>query len=418
MAKRKLLFFFTASFPYGKDEAFIEDEIKVLCAAFDKVIIITNNISGNKRPLPVNATIEYLPYNLTSLEKISALHLLTNQMYAGEADFVKKVYKLEISHLIRKIILTSIYKARKTERFILQLQRTYAQTDDILTLYSYWMNDMAIGCALTKAHHNSLRFVTRVHGWDLYAERHTPPYLPFRKFISAHADQVCFISHQGLNYFKNTYNISKGDNLVVNYLGTSQRIIKECKRDNNTLRLASCSSVIPLKQLDRIAETLSLIPDGISVEWTHLGGGPELENLTNLAHRLFSGKSHIQFHFTGALTHEEVIHYFNTHAVDLFINASRYEGLPVSLMEAFSFGIPAMAPHIGGISEIIDPGLNGYIFNPDASPQHMAALLIEFMQLPDYRHQEMRLAAYKKWEQLFNSEKNYTDFTHRILLPA
>lgn len=418
MAQHKLLFFFTASFPYGKDEAFIEDEINVLCAAFDKVIIITNNTTGSIRPLPDNVFIEYFPYNLTVFEKISAITFLSDKMYAGEAGYVKSVYKVNYSHAIRKIILTSIYKARKTERYILQWQQKYAQPNDILVLYSYWMNDMAIGCALTKAHHNSFRFVTRVHGWDLYAERHTPAYLPFRRFISDNADQVCFISHQGLNYFKNTYNISKGDNLGVNYLGTSQRIIKEYKRDSALLRLVSCSSVIPLKQLDRIAETISLMPENISIEWTHLGGGHELGNLTKLANRLFSGKPHIQFHFTGALTHEDVIRYFNTHTVDLFINASRYEGLPVSLMEAFSFGIPAIAPNIGGISEILDHGLNGYIFNPDASPQHIATLLIEFMQLPDYRFQEMRLSAYKKWEQFFDSEKNYTYFTHRFLLPA
>jgi glycosyltransferase involved in cell wall biosynthesis len=45
--------------------------------------------------------------------------------------------------------------------------------------------------------------------------------------------------------------------------------------------------------------------------------------------------------------------------VDLFILASDYEGLPVSIVESLVFGKPVIASNVGGISEILD-GTNGF----------------------------------------------------------
>jgi len=41
-SSKKILFFITACFPYGKEETFIENEIKYLSKSFDKIIIISS----------------------------------------------------------------------------------------------------------------------------------------------------------------------------------------------------------------------------------------------------------------------------------------------------------------------------------------------------------------------------------------
>jgi len=46
--------------------------------------------------------------------------------------------------------------------------------------------------------------------------------------------------------------------------------------------------------------------------------------------------------------------------VDLFILPSDYEGLPIVIIEAMGFGKPIVASDVGGISEIVVNGENGY----------------------------------------------------------
>ena len=45
---------------------------------------------------------------------------------------------------------------------------------------------------------------------------------------------------------------------------------------------------------------------------------------------------------------------------DLFMLASDYEGMPMVILEAMSYGLPVVASNVGGISEIVENGKNGY----------------------------------------------------------
>jgi len=66
--------------------------------------------------------------------------------------------------------------------------------------------------------------------------------------------------------------------------------------------------------------------------------------------------------FKGWVTGEEKQHLLRT--ADVFILPSYYEGLPVSVLEAMSYGKPVIATSVGGIPEIVQQGFNGILNKP------------------------------------------------------
>jgi glycosyltransferase involved in cell wall biosynthesis len=65
-------------------------------------------------------------------------------------------------------------------------------------------------------------------------------------------------------------------------------------------------------------------------------------------------------------------------ALDLFVLSSASEGIPLTLLEAMASGLPALAPPVGGIPEVMEDGLSGYFYTP-GSCEAMAERMIELL---------------------------------------
>ena len=98
--------------------------------------------------------------------------------------------------------------------------------------------------------------------------------------------------------------------------------------------------------------------------------------------------------------------FYRQNHIDLFINTSRSEGVPVSIMEAFSFGVPAIATDVGGTGEIVDNSV-GKLLDVNVSPQEIANA-IKLFAVSDTS--EFRKNARNRWNERYNAEKNYREF--------
>lgn len=74
--------------------------------------------------------------------------------------------------------------------------------------------------------------------------------------------------------------------------------------------------------------------------------------------RSLSGNNFKKIQFLGSRSDVEALLEKST----LFVLSSRFEGLPISIIEAMSKGLPVLASAVGGVPELVSHGVNGYLF--------------------------------------------------------
>ncbi|MCF8095225.1 MAG: glycosyltransferase [Desulfobacteraceae bacterium] len=87
--------------------------------------------------------------------------------------------------------------------------------------------------------------------------------------------------------------------------------------------------------------------------------------------------------------------------IDVFLNTSVHEGIPMSILEAMSHGVPVVAPRVGGIREIITDGVDGFLV-PGRNPADFAEKVIFFGRNHE-AVQNMGRAARSKVEREYSS---------------
>ena len=191
-------------------------------------------------------------------------------------------------------------------------------------------------------------------------------------------------------------------------LGINNSLTYEVSK-NETCLIVSCSNLIPVKRVHLIGEALQEIED-IKIKWVHFGDGLEKKSLEIQIKGL---PGNVEVELKGRVPNTEIYTYYNKNRPDLFINVSSSEGLPVSIMEAMSYGIPCIGTAVGGTPEIINKE-NGYLLSINPTADEVASKIEKFQQLSIEDKTEKRKAAYSTWEKKYNADKNYNDFIERI----
>jgi glycosyltransferase involved in cell wall biosynthesis len=412
---QKTLIFFTDSFPFGTSETFIENEFPFLVNSFEKIIIVTTNLTDAKtRKTPDNIEIVRIPYKPSFKFKVLSLLSYFNPIIQREIGFIKEEFLLKANKDILSVLLASYAKALEVNALLNMLVLKHQIDLKGLYLYCYWMNDITPGVALFKNKNPEINAMCRAHRWDVYFETQTPPYLPLRNFIIESLDVVYCISQDAYGYLQRLTNGRATAHLKISRLGTFNRDKIVTMPNEGMMRIISCSNLIPLKRVHLIIEALALI-DNIKIDWKHFGKGPLEAELKALAAQKLSAKTNIEYAFMGQISNMELLEFYKKNNVDLFINVSETEGIPVSIIEASSFGVVVIGTLVGGVGEILEEGENGFLVNQSCTPQEVANAITRFYDMPDAQKSHMRAKAIIIWQQKYSAENNYTDFLTSLM---
>lgn len=405
---RTKLYLFTADFPYGTGETFLETEIIYLAKGFDEVKIISQNMTSDQcRSIPENCSVDRIDLIVSTFDKIKALLGIFNSLFWQERKIIKKVYGKNITKGVVTTMLISLYRSKKVKARVLLLNKG-KQPEEKQFFYSYWCDDVALGLALAQFELDAIRTLCRIHRWDVYFEESSIGYLPFRNKITQNIGKIFSISQDGIDYAKAFWKTDLDDKFLKSRLGVINSV-PPIIIDRNYLLMVSCSTIIPVKRVYLIAEAMKELTD-TAIKWVHFGDGSERKQIETIISNL---PATIRVELMGRRDNKEIYSFYEEKRPDLFVNVSSSEGVPVSIMEAMSFGIPVIATKVGGNSEIVN-NVNGFILEANLTPKKLADTIKTFVDLSVTQKELKQEASFETWKNNYNAAENFSQFVKEI----
>lgn len=344
----KRIYLFTSRFPYGTGENFIEDEIKELNDVDFRLIIVPFKINSYCRGVPKNVTIDKtvsVSFTWRLIKSIFSFWVIKNLVNIHKSVSPPQNLK-QVNSSIKFLIGANIIRE--------YIREILLKDGDIL--YSYWFNHVPLGLVegVKRFHKNkNIKIVSRAHGYDVY-DKERNMYFPYREETFEALDKLFCISNHGKDYLSKKLDSTK---IEVSCLGVWYHEFIPHSKDNksNEINFVSCSSVIPVKRVTQIFKCINQFSkySKKKISWTHYGGGDLLDELSEL---IKNREENLTVILKGHIPKSDIEVEYSKGKYDIFVNLSESEGIPVSIMEAISFGIPVIATDVGGTPEILDGG--------------------------------------------------------------
>jgi colanic acid/amylovoran biosynthesis glycosyltransferase len=394
----------TTCFPYDGIHEFLDDEIWHLAEHFETITVAPLGPSGN--------LMSRLPANVIVDDRLGRIGRLKGTTESAFDKFRRNVFpatrRVRVrSGLTIREFRNSKHRLRLLKQWVLgrsQINRVRSWARTIQSpdmIYTFWLGPPTVGLKLA---FRGTPIVSRVHRGDLYPDTYGWSVIPFQNEAIRSAILVAAVSEQGREHLASHFE-SVDTKVVVRRLGIRdiRRTDTESRPPESSCgatRLVSCSSLSPVKRVDLIMDVVAELGDrGVTVEWTHLGGG---ENLEELKKRGFNLPANVTIFLPGQLSPALCRSKLAGGEFDVFINLSSSEGAPVSLMEAQCLGLPVVATDVGGSQEVAPPSLNE-IVELDASVSEIADAVVRARNLPD----ELRRERVLHWVNNYSAEVNY-----------
>ena len=192
-----------------------------------------------------------------------------------------------------------------------------------------------------------------------------------------------------IGFDKNIFVINNGVNIEQH-----NKVVLE----NNIIQLLVVSRLVSQKNIDSIIKAVKVM-ENENIILNIVGDGSEINNLKLLVKKYELDK---KINFIGKIENTKLNEYLKN--ADIFIQASNYEGLPHSILEAMNFEIPILSTDVGGCSVLLNKGERGYIIPMPVSEVEISEGIRKIINNKNEAKSKARLAKnYLNQEHNFNT---------------
>jgi len=207
-------------------------------------------------------------------------------------------------------------------------------------IYSLWGRTEGV-CAIAIANYLRIeRVVVRHHNHDLYEERTSANFIPgMRLYLSSPITFPVFLCPEAESYAVARFGATRSSVVPL----AIERETRDLSRvASDSIRLISISYESPVKRHGLLAEIMFELQNrNISFSWTHIG---KSQSLGALANQPFKNPN---FDYKGSLANSEVRTILQRNEFHFLISTSEFEGLPFTMLEAVSAGVPSLGTDVG-----------------------------------------------------------------------
>lgn len=401
----------TSHFPYGVPEQFFEAELPLWAESGHEVTLLPMRCGGKARTVPAGVTLDHSLAVLDTFKRkgspLSIVRALVDVPTLQEVS--RTLWDRKFSFRGAAEIISTEAQVRHLRTLI---RKAYYAHDGFDVVYAYWHGPAAYAAAAESTAGTPIGWTAaRAHRVDLLEESRPSGHHPRKRQYQRMIDRHVPISDMAAEYLVNRYGVDP-DRILISRLGVAIPEERSRPSPRETLRILSISYVTPIKRVPsilRAVESAAAARPQTKVEWTHLGSGPGFAALKEAADEISS--PNLSVTLAGQVAHDDVLEYLASQAADIFVNFSSSEGVPVSIMEAMAHGIPAIAPSLGGIPELVDSDC-GTLLPHDASEGDLANAIVDI--IPKCKDELIRDAAAQKVANLYDARANFRKFIAEV----
>jgi N-acetyl-alpha-D-glucosaminyl L-malate synthase BshA len=273
-----------------------------------------------------------------------------------------------------------------------------SQALDLLHVHYAIPHSVSAFLARSMAAPKRLPFITTLHGTDITLVGNDRSFLPITKFSIEQSDGVTAISHYLKKRTLDEFDIKRPIEVIPNFVNCDLY----CRRDDPAMRaewaphgepiLMHLSNFRPVKRLTDVVEIFALVREEMPAKLVLIGDGPDRGAAEYIVRKK---KLAGDVHFLGK---QDRVYQLLAQA-DLFLLPSDMESFGLAALEAMACEVPVVASNIGGVPEVVEHGIDGYLHEP-RDIETAARYSLEILSRPDRGRamgQTARINARKKY---------------------
>lgn len=272
-------------------------------------------------------------------------------------------------------------------------------------VHSHWYKENLLAY-LASRRFRVISLVTTQHGMPEYLGRRLDiKYRVLHRFnfvlLSRYFQGTAAVSNEVRRTLTERHGFHENRTFVI-YNGTEPCNGPLPHRSGGEFTIGSSGRLFPVKDYPLMVETareITRLGEGIRFELA--GTGPDQERIAEMV-RLHGLER--TFVLRGFLS--DVSEFYR--GLDLYLNTSRHEGIPMSVLEAMAHGLPVVAPDVGGLKEILQDGVHGFLIEGRDPISFAERCMILYRD--DALRRRMGFAAKERVEAAFSNGRMARDY--------